>query len=242
MNGSHLPQFFTKAPEKKRATIEGDELRHLRVLRLKKGDPVRVFDGSGQVWQGTVSKIERRQAIVALDTALPRHERELEITLATAIPKGARHDWLVEKAAELGVTSFIPVTFERSAVRLPATSNKIARWQRIAREATSQSNQPWIMEVIKPMDPQALLNQTKAYDLSIIALPGAKPATTALDGLKQKPSHVLIVIGPEGGFTEHEQRLFTEAGFLPVGMGPAICRTETAGIVLTAWLKYNWSL
>ncbi len=244
MNSLHLPQFKVEFDEKEKkefVLIKEDEFRHLKVLRLKTNEKIKVFDGKGNYWLAQLVKIEKNNAIAKLLQRIPVQERFLEITVASGIPKRERADWIVEKLAELGVASFIPVIFKRSVVKPKHEGKKIKRWQRIAEESSKQSNQPYIMEVLAPIKAEGVLNLMKNYDVCFIAITGAKSAKETFSQIKTKPKHVLIIIGPEGGFDPEEQELFIESGAIPIGLGNSVLRVETAALVATAWLKYTFN-
>jgi 16S rRNA (uracil1498-N3)-methyltransferase len=170
----------------------------------------------------------------------PIAQASLQWIIASAVPKGNRADWMVEKLSELGTGSFIPLVTARSIV-VPEGKNKVKRWQRLAEEAAKQSRRRGIMQIgavaeLAPVLKHLQSPQTsKAWYFS--TAPGAMPVGQAIDALKQTqpaPSSLLLFIGPEGGWTDEEIRLFTDAGLTGVGMGGTILRIETAAVAAAA--------
>ncbi len=219
------------------AIITGSDYKHIvKVLRLKPGDEVLLFDETSYEHVGKIVEINKTEIRVEIRTSTEvKVESDTEITLLQGIPKGSKMDVIIEKATELGVNAIVPVITERSQVR---ETNKALRWQRIASESSKQCGRvtaPTIHEVIGFDDCGIYC---RGSDLRIICYERSK--TKLSDYIKsasQPPTAVIIFIGPEGGFSESEINLATEWGFSPVGLGPRIMRTETASVVAVAILQ-----
>jgi 16S rRNA (uracil1498-N3)-methyltransferase len=199
------------------------------VLRLNSGDEVELFDDSGATARGVVKRCDSSGVIVQVDRTSKRNTSEIEITVASAIPKGERADWLVEKLSELGVARFIPLQTARSVV-LPQGKSKRDRWMRLAIESAKQSRRPGVMQIdgLTPLDQLlASIDPHKAWLLATEDV-GAVPIT---DAIKSISSSVTLLVGPEGGWTEHELATMRQLSLTPVRLTTTILRVETAAIV-----------
>ena len=195
------------------------------VLRLRPGDGLAVFDGSGGEWEATVAAVAAEGVTLAIGEpleALP--EPPVAVTLLCAFPRGQRGDWIVEKATELGVAVITPLASDR-AVMQPG-EGRIERWRRIASEAAEQCGRASL---------PAFGEAPPAGALRLIADPGAaRTVAEALAGVSPAPAAVAIYIGPEGGWTPEERERLIGEGALPVSLGPRRLRVETAAIVTLA--------
>ncbi|MDX9870831.1 MAG: 16S rRNA (uracil(1498)-N(3))-methyltransferase [Clostridia bacterium] len=230
------------------AIITGEEGQHLtRVLRLKSGDPVLVFDGQGREAAGVITVIGKNQAEVALSAcSLINKESPLELWLAQGIAKGEKMDLIIQKAVELGVWGIIPVETRRTVVRLDSgkKAGKQERWQKIAAEAAKQSGRSWLPTVAESCGLSEFLQNLPAEKMLLAAWEGGGEPLKALaqqftqEEIRKIP--VYLLIGPEGGLSTEEADLLVQNGARLVTLGPRILRTETAGLALTAALMYQW--
>jgi 16S rRNA (uracil1498-N3)-methyltransferase len=209
--------------------ISGPEAHHLaRVRRAQVGDRVEVFDGRGTAFEAVIDRVERdRVTVRRMNHPLPDRKPVLAITLATAIPRGERFDWLVEKSVELGVERLVPVRFARSVV--DPGQGKLDRTRRAIIEASKQCGRNMLMRIEPPIDWAGLLQQLPGTD-RLIAHPGAPQLSTMWRG----KGPVTIAIGPEGGLTDRELEEALAAGWRPFGLGSIILRIETAAIASCA--------
>lgn len=168
-------------------------------------------------------------------TELVEKQSAAEWTIAAAVPKGERADWMVEKLSELGASAFIPLAAERSVV-LPQGSNKMDRWKRIAIESAKQSRRamPMRIEPLISVD-QLVVNRMGINQSSTGWYLSTEPtATPVMQLLMPPPQRALALVGPEGGWTDGEMEAFEKAGFLPVKLTSTILRVETAAIAIAA--------
>lgn len=221
--------------------IGADAANHaLRVLRLQKGDPLTLFDGSGLDYPGTIVALDHQALTVALGTPVPvGNESPLAITLLQGICRSARMDTVVQKATELGVARIIPVATERSVVKVDGeqAARKRLHWQRIAISACEQSGRSLIPEIHAAGPLHAGLAIARDQAVRILLNPAA---TQTLADLPPSASTVAVLIGPEGGLTESEAALASAAGFTPLRLGPRILRTETAPLAALTLLQYRY--
>lgn len=220
-----------------RARIEGDALHYLvRVLRLKAGDELEVFDGAGHAWQARIASIDDDAAVVELGEAravapAPR------ITLAQGLAKGDKVDLVVQKATELGAARIAPLQLERCVVRLEGAkaAERTRRWRRIAEEAARQCGRADVPEVDEPAGLRAFLDAAAARGEKVAVLweeEGSARLGPWVAAHLGEP--MALVIGPEGGLTAAEVGAIRAAGGAVVGLGPRILRTETAGFAALA--------
>jgi 16S rRNA (uracil1498-N3)-methyltransferase len=220
------------------ATIIGPNYRHIvNVLRLRPGSDITLFDQDGMEYDGEITEINRKEVkILIKGSRIWETESTLNITLLQGIPKGDKMDWIVEKSTELGVRTIIPVITGRSQVRY---SHKVQRWQRIAVESIKQCGRVKAPDILQPLTFIAAIKLSNNSELKLIFY--EKAETTLINNMKNMSRHIdniTLLIGPEGGFSEEEVKLAIDEGFIPIGLGPRILRTETAGIVALSILQF----
>ena len=238
----HPRRFFVEslAEPGKRLTLRDDEAHHmLNVIRVRTGEEVLLFDGSGREAHARLAEAKRREArLDILSVEEVDREPPRTLTLACALPRATRMDWLVEKCCELGVARLIPMVTQRSVVKPSRREdNQVRRWQRTVIEAAKQSGRTRLMEVTSILPFGSVFEQARHAAARIIASPGpgAEPLATLAARLEESAT-VFALIGPEGGFTAEEVELAMKAGCEPVSLGPRILRVETAAIALAACL------
>ncbi len=219
--------FLSQTPTDDTATLAGDEARHLsRVMRVRAGDPVELFDGQGTSWSATVTCIERNEVTLRIDAKYTdKISQQPVTTLAVALPKGERQKWLIEKITELGTDYLIPLTTSRSVAQ--PTSAAISRLKRGVVEACKQSKRNRLLEITPSQSLDTLLS-TASTRMRILACPMSSDSMQSV--LSTPIDEVLIVIGPEGGFTEEELALSRAHDFQHMSLGQNILRIETAAI------------
>jgi 16S rRNA (uracil1498-N3)-methyltransferase len=205
-----------------------DQIRHLKVLRLKEGERIGVFDGKGHEFEVVYSEKVSSGKIRLEKAAKGREEPKVKITLAIAVPKGGRMDVLVEKVSELGVYHIVPIICSRSVVK-PGEA-KVERLRRIALEACAQSERSIVPTISEPIEFAELLSTIKNYNHAFICHKTGQPLAKAYC----ECATALAIVGPEGDFTDAELQAAKEAGCTFVSLGPTILRTETAGITAVA--------
>ena len=223
-----------------RISLSDDESRHARkVLRVQPGDAVELFDGLGQEADGRVVEAGRVIAIEvgALRNAAPLRPR---IEVAVALPKGDRAAVLVEKASELGADRLIPMITERSVV--DPGGGKLDRLRRIAIESAKQCGRSWLMEIAEPVAfDRVLVGPGDAVKLFADAHSGNEDHySQILTNLRMHSADVdrlLVLVGPEGGWTNAERQAAQQAGFHPWRLGPYVMRIETAALAAVAILR-----
>ena len=211
-----------------------------RVLRMRAGAPLIVFDGKGNDYQAEISQVDGDAVSVRLGSQMPGiGESPLRITLVQGISRGERMDWTLQKATELGVAAVAPVLTARSVVRLDEkqAEKKQAHWQAIAVGACEQCGRSRIPTVTAPLALRNYFTSVRKEGMRLVLSPAA-PGSLA--GLASLPSKVELLIGPEGGLDDEELLAARNAGFMPVRLGPRVLRTETAAVVALTVLQALW--
>jgi 16S rRNA (uracil1498-N3)-methyltransferase len=238
-----MPRFYCPQPlaAGQLLALPDAVAHHLHVLRLQPGDPLSLFNGDGAEYRAELASIEKKRAVAVV---VARVERDLElpyaITLAQALPEASKMDWIIEKAVELGVAAVQPLAAQRCVVRLAGerAAKRVGHWQGVAIAASEQCGRNRVVEVAQPVEFRQW-----------IGMPGGEPrillsprADTSLAAwARARPAGALtLLIGPEGGYTEHEEELARAGGALPLSIGPRVLRTETAGVAAVAALNALW--
>ncbi len=214
---------------------------HLHVLRSTAGDRITLFNGEGGEYVAVLTGIERKRAFAEIKTFSPREaELPYAVSLAQALPEASKMDWIIEKAVELGVTAIQPIAAQRCVVRLgeERTARKLAHWQGILAAAAEQCGRNRVPHCSEPMDLQRWLALQDPH-VRILLTPRAENSLSAwARHHAQQP--VTFLIGPEGGFTEQEEKAALDYGTIPLSMGSRVLRTETAGLAALAALNGVW--
>jgi 16S rRNA (uracil1498-N3)-methyltransferase len=224
-----------------RVALAPDDARKLvTVLRRQSGDRVQIVDGAGAEFAARL-EVDGTAVHALLDAphTAGQIETRARIVLAQAIPKGQKMDFIVEKATELGVAAIVPLRSAR-VVGERTGEHKHHRWQRIAKTAAQQAGRSLVPSVEAVADWDALRATFAAYDLVFMAWEGAAaaPLRDCFESQAAGASSVLIVIGPEGGFSSDEVARARAAGAQTVSLGARILRTETAALVVLSALLY----
>jgi 16S rRNA (uracil1498-N3)-methyltransferase len=211
--------------------IDGPQAHYLvQVMRLKIGDPVRLFDDATGEWLGVAASVGKRDVTLDVTEKLAEREAVPDLWLCAAPLKKGRVDWMAEKACELGVARFVPVVTRRTVVDKPNTERLRAHMI----EAAEQCGRTALPEVAEPVKLAALLRDwpdTRA--LYFADELGGAPAAEAM-----KPGQAAILIGPEGGFDDAEREAIRATpGAVPIALGPRILRADTAAAAAVAiWM------
>lgn len=209
-----------------------------RVLRLRVGDPVLVFDGTGRELRASLTELSPARASAEVAEELPPLPGPpLDLMLAQVVPRGAAMDWILAKATELGVTRIVPLLGARSVRRVNpegARGDGRARWQRILQEAAEQSGRRRLPALGSVQTLEAFLQAPGASPLLVLeAGEGSAPLPEVCRRLRGAPALTLLV-GPEGGFDAAEEAALRRQGALLASLGPRLLRTDTAAVAALA--------
>lgn len=228
------------------ASFDGDLYNHMvRVLRLETGDAIQLVDESGKVYFGAINQVGKEWVAVKITTSFQAAENNSStprITVCQALPKGDKIDLILQKGTELGAHDFWLFGGRRSVakIRNDQQITKLERWNRITTEAARQCGRPDIPEVTWRPSAVEAANDT-GQELRLILWEGEREHSLK-DALSvsDKPTSLIVAIGPEGGFDPLEVRHFSQHGFVPVSLGSRILRTETASIAILSIIQYIW--
>jgi 16S rRNA (uracil1498-N3)-methyltransferase len=221
--------------------LDADEAHHLtRVLRLGSGARVFVFDGEGGEYECEVARVAKHEVelnlLRRLDDAV---ESPLRLTLAQALIKGDKFDWVIQKATELGVTRIIPLVTDHSDLKRAEerAGQRLQRWRRISLEALKQCGRRRLVEICEPAPFDDFCGSTTGGERLIFSEHGGESlaeVSAKLRGVNQ----LNICVASEGGWSEPELRKAASCGFTPVSLGIRTLRTETAAIVAVALAQH----
>ena len=227
-----------KAVSANRLYLSEAESHHLtKVLRAKKGDIFYAIDGQGGRYRAVIDSIApRRVAAEIISSTRLANEPFLQVTLAVGLSRPSRLDYVVEKGTEIGISRFIFFASEKSLGENDPTDKaikKLRRWRKLAESATKQSLRTLIPDISEPVDFAAILASRRNFDIALTADMNGQAELSAgtFDRAKRR---VLLLIGPESGFTDSEVESAAAAGFSPVRLGPRRLRVETAAIVFAS--------
>jgi 16S rRNA (uracil1498-N3)-methyltransferase len=243
---SKPPRFFI-APDQVRdpfISVMGEDVRHIRtVLRKGPGDLLTLLDGQGGEYTVRITTIERSKIDAEIIGRRERTTASPVVILGQGLPKSDKMDWIVQKATELGVSAIVPLVTERTIVKIKDEEKRVARWQKICREAAMQSDRPDIpmVEAIRPFG--EFVGPLAPGPRTLLLFPweeGTQPIKMVLRRT-QGIEKVVVLIGPEGGFSQAEVDLAKKKGFHLVSLGPNILRTETAAVAVLSMVLYETS-
>ena len=225
-----IPQI-NSLPSK--AIIHGQDAKHIaKVLRLNKTDRIDITNGQGKDYTAIITDISPDNIrIDIIDEHESLTESPINITLCSAMLKDKKMDLVIKHITQLGIYEWIPFYCERSipTPNRKSMGNRHQRWEIIAQESLKQCRRSRLPKISNPISFEQLLNTSESHDLKIAFW---ENATQRLDTLEKKPSNqkILILIGPEGGFSKNEITQSEAKGFLSYSLGPRILRAETAAI------------
>jgi 16S rRNA (uracil1498-N3)-methyltransferase len=214
--------------------LSGQDARHIsHVLRLKPGEVIEVAGASGQIGLARIERVENDQVIAYVESLKTGGaEPPVSIILAQGLPKADKMEFIVQKAVELGVSAIAPMACEHSVVRYDSkkAAARVERWQSIAREAAKQSKRDNIPAVAPIRELKQVLQECPDGTTIIMLYEGKTPVCLRQALRQSAAASYLLLIGPEGGFSQAEVELCQQFGGQSVTLGPRILRTETASL------------
>jgi 16S rRNA (uracil1498-N3)-methyltransferase len=232
------------AATKQLVTIEGAETHHIKnVLRLKPGDQLKLFDGTGNEYLAVISSIDVDKVEVEIQHKLQSDlSAAARVMVAQAFLKEKKMDDLVRRLSELGIAGWIPFFSQRSIARpdKKRLTGRVQRWKRIATEALKQCRRKNMLEISDVLTFDEVLELSKPCDLKIVFWENEatllKRDIGTQTGISLKS--IMVMLGPEGGFTEQEIEMARQNGFVTAGLGPRILRAETATLAASTLIQY----
>jgi len=234
---------LTEGPEGIR--LSGETSRYVaRVLRLASGDPLTLFDGSGWEFDSTVQGIARGRVTVRVQgRRRGKRAPSVEISLGLGLLKGQKSELVLQKAVELGVREIRPMVTSRTVrtVDPERAEQRVVRWEKIAREASRQSGRADVPKIRPVASFNQVVTEAASFDLRILLSERAgQPLRAVARGIEAPTGKILVVAGPEGGFSPEEETLAVGHGFVPVSLGPRTLRAETAAILGVGLVQFEF--
>ncbi len=235
-------RFFVRQPISVGQTLSLPQFaadHAVRVLRMRDGDAITLFNGDGHDYSGRLACVRKGNVDVQVDIQESVNvESPLAVTLVQAIVRGEKMDWILQKATELGAVRIVPVTSERSEVKLgeERADKRHARWLHVIESACEQCGRSRVPELALPQGLAQYAGALPAASDGALRLCLHPEAAFGLSQL-EVPMTVTIAIGPEGGFSDRDLSILDQVGFTRLRLGPRVLRTETAGTVAMAALQ-----
>lgn len=210
----------------------------VRVLRLREGETVVLFDGEGGEFIGELAELAGQPGVRLRERLEAQRESPLAVTLVQALAVADKMDWIVQKAVELGAVALQPIEAERSVLKLAGdrAAKRVAHWQQIAVGAAEQCGRNRLCQIAPITRLAPYLAQPVEGERWILVPEGGE----RLSAMSAPTGPVSLLIGPEGGWSEAEVALARSAGCRPVALGPRVLRTETAGMAALAAMAALW--
>jgi len=241
-----FPRFHCPVPIAVGATIDLPEnaARHAgRVLRLRAGDAIVLFDGNGGEYSARINAVGRASVSVdVVDWQAVDRESPIHVTLIQALQSGDKMDLTIQKAVELGIAGVVPVASRRSVLRLDGerAAKRVEHWRGVAVAACEQSGRNRVPAIAELETLERWLNRPAVANVMRLMLaPGACASLADLPG-PSSATPIELLIGAEGGLAPEEMEKAAQAGFVGVRLGPRILRTETAGLAALAAMQCLW--
>ncbi|REE93069.1 16S rRNA (uracil1498-N3)-methyltransferase [Paenibacillus taihuensis] len=249
-----MQRYFVTPEQLKddRVVLTGDDAHHvIRVMRMEAGDSIIVSDGKSRVAEAVIRTLSPGNVEADISEWLPVTSEPLwSVTVAQSLPKGDKMEIVIQKGTEIGAVSFVPFQSQRMIVQYDAKkeAKRLERWGKIAKEAAEQAHRSRIPAIEEVATWKELLALVPTFDLALfcyekegggLGLRDALSSQRARHNWGSEERNILLIVGPEGGFTEREAEEVEEAGAVIVGLGKRILRTETAAMVGLACLMYE---
>ncbi len=226
--------------------LDGDDAHHLRVvLHAQPGTKIAVLDGSGREWPAALTELGKTKAAAQLrEPFQPGTEPNVQITVAQALPKvGEKMEQVLQRGTEVGVSGFWAFASERSLTHLTGDrqDKRLVRWGAIVKTAAEQAHRAVLPSLTVQGEVRDVLATAGEYDAAFLAYEGEtdRSLKKAMTALPSPPPRVLILIGPEGGWSDTEIKAARKAGVQTISLGPRILRTETAALAAAAQILFH---
>ena len=241
---SRAPRFFISPDQVsgQTITITGEDVRHIgAVLRMKPGDRLLVCDGAGTDYTVSIAQVGKAEIRTEITERTAREITSPRIVLGQGLPKSDKMDWIVQKATELGVAAIAPLVTERTIVKVRDEEKRVSRWRKIAREAAMQSDRPDIPQVKTIHSFSEFIRTLLPGPQTLFLFPWEEGTEPVKNVLRRHldAKHIVVLIGPEGGFSQAEADAAEEKGFHLVSLGSNILRTETAAVAVLSMIGYE---
>ena len=240
-----MRHFYIKPlpPNATTAVINGSDAKHIKtVLRLKPGDRIGLFDGSGMEYEAIITALTTGRIEAKITRCLPsKFESPIQIIIAQGLLKDKKMDGLVRHLTELGITQWIPFMAHRSVPKPDKTHHlkRKERWETIAKEAAKQCKRGRIPQISELVSFEKMVNMGGSCDLKFVFWENESNPINVIDtSTDNQFKTVFAILGPEGGLTSHEVETAKSRGFISARLGPRILKAETATIAAGVLLQY----
>lgn len=237
-------EFATPPAAGLAVTLGGSEGKHaVNVRRMRVGEGIQLSDGKGLRVRGQVSALGNSSLTISVESVVQESVPEVGLTIIQALAKGDRDELSIQAATELGCWGVVPWQAERSISKWEGAkiAKSVDRWQTIVSEAAKQSLRAFEPVVAQPIGSKQLVASVKDYDLVLVLDPTARKGLGSLT-IDATQKSVAIVVGPEGGISDHELEALEDAGAVRVHLGEPILRTSTAGVAAIAVIQSKLGL
>jgi 16S rRNA (uracil1498-N3)-methyltransferase len=224
--------------------LNGEEHHHLsKVVRLKPNERVWLFDEGGTRYLARVENISQEKTKLFILERIEKEEPKVKITLAQALIRQKKMDFIVQKSTELGVVAFVPIQTARSFVKIgEKIERKMDRWQKIAREASKQCKSSLVPLIMPPQSIKTLIKERAEAKKFLLSENRGKYLKDILIPESNPIASVLLLVGPEGGWAKEEEEFILDHGYQAISLGKQILRTETASLCALALISHFWNL
>lgn len=235
-----MQRYFCEKSISDKVILSKEDSYHItKVMRMNLDDLIEIVIDKN-TYISKIVKLGNSVEALILDEIDENNELDTQVTLVQSIVKEQKMDYILQKSCELGVFKIIPYKAGRSVVNFSGKENKkTMRWQTILKEASEQSKRNIIPKITQPMSLSEIVN-LQEYDIKILCTieENTKTLKKVLSNLSRSDK-MLIVVGPEGGFTEEETRTMVSNGFVTVSLGKSVLRTETASLFILSAIRYH---
>ena len=242
-----MHRFFNAniKPTDRRTSLTDENFLHARALRLKNGEHIIVCDGAENDYHCIVTLVSKaRIGLEVVSSKSNKAEPQISVTLFQALPKTKKMHDVIENCVPLGISSIVPVITTRCLANYDSKeSNKTERWHKTSEAAAKQSGRGTVPIVKKIMEIDDAIDYAKQFDAVFVCYEDEDKLSLNRffsNNLPEKPGSIAFFIGPEGGFTDYEIKLFKNAGIPAVSLGPRILRTELAGAAVLSAIMYQY--
>lgn len=237
-----VPRIYTATGLSSNTSVELDPAasNHVgKVLRMKPGQHITLFNGSGTDYTATITEVTKKQIIATIDSSIEvASESPLNTHIGQVMSRGDRMDYMIQKSTELGATEITPLTSERCEVKLKGDreEKRVKQWQQIAISAAEQCGRSKIPTIHPITSVEDWVNRKPEGALGLVL---HHRTTQQMTDIK-KPKNVCLLIGPEGGLSEAEIEMAIQQRFIATTFGPRVFRTETAPVAALSVLQWLW--
>lgn len=234
-----MQRYFVEEKLDDQFTLSKDDSYHiLKVMRMTLGEKVEIVS-EGKTYVSEITCLSPLVKAKVLEEWNENSELPISVTIVQSLVKEQKMDFILQKITELGASALIPLMTERSIVKMHGKENKkTSRWQKIVKEASEQSKRTKIPEILD-VTSVSELSRIEGYDVKLLCTvrENTKNLKKLLSNIREG-AKIIVVIGPEGGFTKEEEETLIQGGFETVSLGNSVLRTETASLFIMSVVRY----